>query len=268
MERDFDALEAKRLKLLSRTFVKRPDRHLADIPVELEDEGLMSWQWFIHAPSILDDPWQAQEVAGELPRVSELSEPQRTGKIPENPIDIIRLFCACHEWGIYPPGWIMDDLYQRFSGYMADNLGGEKFDAGIGNYFDETNRRGKFRDFALESSVKQAAWLCGALYHWFRTPKSKAIDICGAWLEDKQLGSNAPWPNENRPKGIAALRKEYSKYSEFIEQRQVNIRPPDTVRLGILERIGEQFLAEDPDLKDELKRLRKLKRLREIETKK
>lgn len=254
MERDFDALEAKRLKLLSRTFVKRPDRHLADISVELEDEGLMSWQWFIHALSILDGPWPAQGV-------SELSEPQRTGKIPENPIDIIRLFCACHEWGIYPPGWIMDDLYQRFSGYMTDNLRG-KCDAGIGNYFDETNRRGKFRDFALEPKVREAAWLCGALHHWFRTPKSKAIDICGAWLEDKQLGSNAPWPNENRPKGVAALRKEYSKYSEFIEQRQVNLRPPDTVRLGILERIGEQFLAEDPDLIDELKRLRK------IETKK
>lgn len=253
MKRDFDALEAKRLKLLSRTFVKRPDRHLADISVELEDEGLMSWQWWISLFDLVesDDYHPRRDIRA------------RSLLYPDDPtaLDVIHCFLACHELGVYPPGWIMDDLYQRFYGYMTDNLRG-KLDAGIGNYFDEANRRGKFRDFALESSVKQAAWLCGALYHWFRTPKSKAIDICGAWLEDKQLGSNAPWPNENRPKGVAALRKEYSKYSEYIEQRQVGLRPNDTVRLGILESIGEQFLAEDPDLIDELKRLRK------IETKK
>lgn len=40
------------------------------------------------------------------------------------PAELISLFCLCHRRGVYPPPWLMNNLYKKFNQYLREKLDG------------------------------------------------------------------------------------------------------------------------------------------------
>jgi hypothetical protein len=115
-------------------------------------------------------------VAGtlhEMPKISQV-----------DPAKILAYFCACHRWRVYPPDWIMNELYSRFSEYLDDNLKGKA--RGLGEYFGEPargTRPGTLSKLAQCRIMEQAMMDVDRFHEWFGINCSDAFDLVAHYLE-------------------------------------------------------------------------------------
>jgi hypothetical protein len=179
-------------------FVKRPD--LDGYCCSSSPEN---WKWWITALEleIRDNSENRVSEALEMADYLEL-----INSTPD-PLTLIEFFCKCHEWKVYPPGWVMDDLYNRFSEYLTDNYSGKA--RKLGEYFGEPsrgNRSAHFRQKAMEWPIISACMAVDRLHHCYRIPKTKARE-----LANYRMQSLHP-VGIFREKGIEGLTKSYSKW--------------------------------------------------------
>lgn len=162
-------------------YVKRPDLRPSEIDtlVGVAMEDLQSWQWWIHSSRLYED-----ELGSDPKEISALLIPvhKEILGLPD-PIRIINYFCECHEMGVYPPAWVMNDLYERFSAYLSDGLKGKK--NRLGEYFGEPKRgtrSGAFCDIVKKPIIGRAVLDVEQFYGWFGIHKNVAYDLVAQYL--------------------------------------------------------------------------------------
>ena len=170
---------------------------------------------------------------------------------------LIKLFCAAHKHGVYPPPAVMNELYERFINYMKDNSSG--MDRRLGEYFGEPPEGTpvpSFRREKLESMMDNSAVLVHQLHHWCKCSRKDALSIVSAKLE--QVIEEGPWGGLKRQKGYSALEKHYGHWRKetlpIIEEnakkrgKEPWAQPPNDELIRILEYIGYDALSGHPTL--------------------
>lgn len=253
------------------SYVKRPDLRPEEIPSfeVCSDQDAESWIWHIEGNDLFNELGCDH---GEIFSVDLPIYPDIHG-IPD-PIKIAAFFCACHEWRVYPPAWIMDDLYRRFSEYLEENGAGNP--KRLGEFFGEPatgTRRPKFKELVFGPMMETACGDVDRLEHWVGVSTKDALDIVAFRLEIAQEKVPSGWQGE-RTKGRAALVKAHQAWrrkgttDHFREIWDKNGLPTDDNLLHLLERHEDCLLGPKYSrLRKRLKELRDLKRLRETETK-
>lgn len=200
-------------------YVKRPDLRPNEMQDPASPEELNSWSWWIQ-----DFDLYQNELEGidPLTRINALDLPcyqQIHGKA--DPAKILALFCLCHEWRVYPPSWIMNELYSRFDEYLKDNGTGKK-KRSLGLYFGENERGARpafFRQEAVRGVMETALIAVDRLRYQFNLPKDQAIGLAARLFETVENKTVHKFQ-----KGEAALEKAYrewikgSHYQEWIER--------------------------------------------------
>lgn len=237
-------------------YVKRPDLRPAELPTEGTpeefDARLPSWQWWISSSDLYTNELKSNHeefLALALPEYPDISG-------TPDPAKIIAYFCACHDWGVYPPAWIMNDLYKRFSGYLDDNMQG-KF-RGLGEYFGEPakgTRSGTFRKFQLEPAMETACMNVDRLEHWCNRPLNKALDIVALQLEEAQERAPEAFKvDPKKRKGREALRKAHQEWRrsgctdrmlDFWKEKEM---PTSEQITEFVKALGPDLLTGHPDL--------------------
>lgn len=188
-------------------FVKRPDLRLQELSDEATPEDLAAWKWWLQDMELYEG-----ELA-DLPiedRITALG--LTTFKVVHgapDPARILAFFCLCHEWRIYPPAWIMDELYSRFKGYLSDNLTG-KNKRRLGEFFGEPARGDRspfFKNQAFKSVMESTLIAVDRLRYRFNFPKEQALGIASRRFE---LIVNET--GHRFQKGEAALEKAYRNW--------------------------------------------------------
>lgn len=138
-----------------------------------------------------------------------------------DPAKILAYFCFCHESRVYPPTWIMNELYNRFHEYLTDN-GTGKNKRRLGEYFGEPARGDRsafFRQEAFRPVMELSFIAVDRLRCCFGLTKEAALSIVAARLE---LVINKT--SHRFKKGEAALEKAYREwckgehYQEWLER--------------------------------------------------
>lgn len=192
-------------------YVKRPDLRMDELPDMAGNEELADWRWFIEDLELYETELQEEP---DLERINALSLPlyQHIQGTPD-PAKILAFFCLCHEWRVYPPAWIMNELYSRFNEYLNDNGDGKK-KRRLGEYFGEPargNRSAFFRNEAFKGVMQNACTAVDRLRFCFNLTKEESLGIVSQWLE-----SVANKTSFRFEKGEAALEKEYRKWCKSV----------------------------------------------------
>lgn len=147
-------------------YVKRHDLRPKEFSSNPCLDEYREWEWWIAPSEVAPRPnnW-AEVIAEELSdedfyyRILDniVSNELPDEKIHQNydPALIIQYFCMCHEWGVYPPPWIMNDLNKRFSQYLTEKANGS--DKHLGEYFGESGegtRKPFFKEHKLSNMLE------------------------------------------------------------------------------------------------------------------
>jgi len=172
-----------------------------------------------------------------------------------DPSRIILLFCQCHKMKVYPPPWIMNQLYERFREYVDDNFNG-KNPKRLGEYFGEPkggNRRPYFKQKAFEDFIEMSCRGIEILKGCFGKSQEDAIGIVTRRMETVK---NATAFEMN--KGEAALEKAYKKWDRSAKDhyRDRLKRKPltDEQKLEFLQTFPPDAFTGHPDLESLLKK--------------
>lgn len=198
-------------------YVKRPDLRVDELSETPSPDELATWQWWITGMQLFERELEGpiQERIGAL----DLSMYQHIHGTPD-PAKILAFFCLCHEWRIYPPAWIMNELYTRLNEYLRDNVSGKK--KSLGEYFGESvgGVRGPyFRQQAFKGVMQSAFVAIDRLRYSFNFSKEQALGIVSRRLEFVVNKTSFRFD-----KGEAALEKEYREWcknvhcQEWLEQ--------------------------------------------------
>jgi hypothetical protein len=254
----------KGLSFLEASFVKRPDLRLDEFSDSVldetsDDEAMFAqganWQWWIPTWKLVSEEFKnypgLHRNSVAVPVLPEFCE-------QIDPIEILAIFCSCHEWRVYPPAWVLNALHERFEAYLKDNFDGRS--RRLGEYFGEPSegtRRGVFRQFYTSSLTEQAHRIVDCLVYWFSRKQNAALDIAAIYLQLRQERSPKGWQGE-KIKGREALRKSYLAWKRSGETdrflKNMERCPPTTEdRLFILKALGSDCLQGHPDLIDLLR---------------
>lgn len=192
-------------------YMKRPDLRLNELRDGADLEELSSWKWWITTMELYKGELQEQPI---LESINALDLPlyQHIHGTPD-PVKIIAFFCLCHERGVYPPAWIMNELYTRFEEYMKDNSSGEK-KRRLGEYFGEPARGDRspfFRQQAFKEVMESALIAVDRLRFCFGLSKEQALGIVSLRLESVVNTTSFRFN-----KGEAALEKAYREWSKKV----------------------------------------------------
>lgn len=135
----------------------------------------------------------------------------------EDPACIIEYFCKCHEWGVYPPPWIMNHIYKQFSQYLDDKLRGRH--KRFGQYFGESaagDRRNYFGKMAFLKIMSDAMLDIHHFRLWFGVNKEAAIDLATQYLKTY----NNPTTHRFN-KGYPAVEKHYNSWQKIYELKNL-----------------------------------------------
>ena len=158
--------------------IKRPDLWPDELPEHITPDDLDDWKYWLGGLDIVNDVsgrgfgLVEASIASQLPNY-----PDEHG-IPD-PEKIISYFCDCHEWGVYPPKWIMNELYQRFGSYLEDNMSGKSLRR-LGEYFGESSlgkRSAYFRQKAVQPVMESLCIIVDRFRHGFRLGVDASIGI-------------------------------------------------------------------------------------------
>lgn len=206
----------------------------------VSDDDRHKWKYWIDNLSLHDeqDRFSAMVISDYL---------QVMG--PADPIKIIEFFCACHEMKVYPPEWVMNEIYRRFNDYLDENYQGKG--RGLGEHFDEPargKRPGYFKQRTQERIMDIACANVHRLITWFNRIQSAALDIVAIQIEREQ----ADVPLIARPKGRDALRRAYQTWlqahNEVCKITGPWPDPPNEERTKFLRALGPDCLTGHPDL--------------------
>ncbi len=113
-----------------------------------------------------------------------------------------RDFIACHELGIYPPPWIMDNLYKVFSGYMKKALEGDY------RTLDASFKIGKkdFGEMHREALYCELSESADALYNNGGMTREQAVTTV---IADLELNNETKYRIEP---GMDSLEKQYYRW--------------------------------------------------------
>lgn len=203
--------------------VKRPDLRPDELPTEASPEELSAWKWWIQENELYDE---IPEDIHPLERIQalDLNIYQEIHGTPD-PSKILALFCFCHENSVYPPAWIMNELYKRFDEYLKGNSSGKK-KRRLGEYFGEPARGDRsafFRQEAIKPVMDSALTAVDRLRFCFDLSREDAISIAARRFE---LVTNKT--SHRFEKGEAALEKAYREwcktdhYQEWIDRTIIN----------------------------------------------
>ncbi|PLX88410.1 MAG: hypothetical protein C0618_04400 [Desulfuromonas sp.] len=242
-------------KFKDRHYIKRPDLWPGspnEKPLEEYQDALRHWDFWIDALELCKQQTEKNPDSSADMVTLYLSDlPDRIG--PVDPIETIGLFCLCQKMAVYPPAWIMNDLYQRFSRYISDNMEGK--DRFLGEYFEESRdsaRRSDFKKYVYSRPISTACLNIHKLRKWFDCTQKSALDIVALQLEQAQKDMTGEWKSE-RIKGRAALAAEYAdiKKKGLMKEHEVYWErnpPTNENRRALLRDIGLENLTGYPHL--------------------
>ena len=171
---------------------------------------------------------------------------------PADPIQLIEFFCDCHKMKVYPPRWVMDELFKRFSDYLNENYQGKG--RRLGEYFGEPAGGGRSGYFRREVQAGNMEVYCANVHRlvsWFGRTKVAALDIVMIQLEREQ--ADHPLTG-NRPQGRESLRKAYQAWLRIFNELQTKDfwsdwqSPSNEKRTEFLNALGRDCLTGHPDL--------------------
>jgi hypothetical protein len=208
--------EGREMPVHARHYAKRLDLRLVELPDTSNTEELADWKWWINELELYKE-------CQDLPlqeRINALSLPlyQHIHGTPD-PAKIIALFCLCQEMRVYPPAWIMNELYSRFDEYLKDNITGKK-KRRLGEYFGEPargNRSAAFRQQAFKHVMQSALAAVDRLRYHFNLSKEQALCLVAQRLETVENDTCHRFE-----KGEAALEKAYRDWCKM-DSRQEHI---------------------------------------------
>lgn len=157
----------------------------------------------------------------------------------KEPINIIQAFVMCARYRVYPPPWVMNDLYERFSNYINSNKKGEN--KGLGEFFGEKKnsaRKVYFNKIKYQMLKDTLCMSVDKLVIFFGISESDAIKIV----------ANSSLKNINK-KGVLtdfgepALKAHY--YSGYyvkgiVEAGYENYQPAESELIKFINMIGIQ----------------------------
>lgn len=251
----------KELRFLSTTLVKRPDlwaeefnNYILDIEAlcepghggEVKPDG--DWKWWI-------ETWHlaaAQEKGCADIAVPAIPVYPSFGEL--DPIEILQVFCLCQDLRVYPPAWVMNDLYKRLGAYLDDNMSGRA--RRLGEYFGEPrngNRRNIFKGLAFRKMMDTACLNVFYLERIFSKKQNQALDIIALKVELIQEDLPKGWKGIEKTMGREALRKAYQTWKSGLDAQRTfkffETSPPTPEdRINILQSLGRDCLAGHPDL--------------------
>lgn len=235
-------------------YIKRPDLRPEELPGRATPEQLAAWRYWIEGLDLHTDLKDSGLDPLEAITALDLTEyPHIHGK--PDPVKIISFFCACHEWKVYPPAWIMDELYQRFNAYLIGN-GTGKDRRRLGEFFGEPargNRGPWFRQQAFAPVMQNMCTAIDRLRYVFNLSIDNAVGIVATHLDDVVNKTGHRFD-----KGEAALAKYYKNEwgaEMSLQQKQMFADRPPTYEQNktFLRQFNEDALAPYPHLKTYLK---------------
>lgn len=213
--------------------VKRPDLRLDEVT-----ENGINWQWWMtnkeYGDELKNDQNNSVIPLSVFPSLSGINEPSfydlRKVMLPylqkftgeQDPAITMALFCECHRYRVYPPPWLLNDLYKRFSSYLADKLNGG--DKRLGEYFGESEegaRNSYFSKMAFASTMETAMQDINRFRIWFGLRKDDAIDLVAQYLQTVEDNNKT---THRFHKGFSAIAKEYKLWSKKHTLRHFKLR--------------------------------------------
>lgn len=159
------------------------------------------WKWYVTEGELrkrITEKYQPIEAF-----LYEMSLAPRSRDVEnDDAITTFRDFIACHELGIYPPQWIMDNLYKVLNSYM------EKAFEGDYRTLDASFKIGKkdFGEIHREALYRELSERADALYKNGGMTREQAVTtvIANLELDNKTKYRIAP--------GVGSLEKQYYKW--------------------------------------------------------
>lgn len=213
-------------------YIKRPDVS-ADRPQRFDPASLAAWKYWWDGdvgicPS--DAPaWESLDTAQGPPASLDFTVGPTRADV------VVKAFCFFYESGVFPPEWIMADLYKRFSIYLKDNVKG-KAEADLGKYFDGKKRRTAWKQAIGENLEDKACFAVYVLVRCADVALPKAIEIVTPWLEKLQRELPPGWKSERVKQG-PALTAAFKKRRKDLDSIW-RAPPPDPLLLHILDSLG------------------------------
>lgn len=210
------------------SYIKRPDLRSDEFPLmETVEDEREKWNLIISDLELYKELISKGNDLLDVCSCLDLTiYPEIHGGIG-HPVDLLALFCSCHDWGVYPPSWVMNELYQRFCQYLKGNLSGTD-KRRLGEFFGEppTGRQSPYFKQRAFSDVMQSAMIAiDRLRFVHNISKDDAIGIVARRMEIVKNNTSHKFH-----KGEAAIEKAYKSWGKEISERLRNRweeSPPD-----------------------------------------
>lgn len=199
-------------------FTKRHDMWPEEFSSEEEFDNYNKWKWWITSEElsrsrreIFVEVWKnglSQEQLNNMlsQEISIYYLPVEEENNQAGPATIMDLFCLCHSRGVYPPPWLMNDLYQKFAKYMTEKLNGS--DILLDEVFAGKSKslsKPAFKQIAIYPAWETAISDIHLFRIWFGLSIKDATAIV---IQYPKLGLK-------KDNGFATAEKKYKKYCKI-----------------------------------------------------
>ncbi len=210
---------------LERILVRRP-LAAEDPPQSIEPEDLARWRWWT----------DTKEMNGYRGKGSGFRLPVNVSSNSISPGDVlIARFCDFYASGAYPPEWVMEEIFNRFSNYLIDNCNGKR-EADLGKYFHGKKCRLNWKKIVDGRIEQRACFIVFVLEEMTLCGRERATEVATLYIEDAQSKQPLGW-KDKRPKGKGQIKDYYKQFRYHLKEEFFNfIRPDDRdeILFGVL----------------------------------